>query len=147
MIGPINPMLQTAAHRVLEVLGEAPHLGSRLGPLLGLLKTLGEEADSLTSNQLRQAQQIKVFLVRARDGDTPGWTCPQALIDYTPTAPEAFQAAALEAYVRRLRAGLVTLHAWLETTDTPEQRTLLADISLWLEAQATTAARHAPQMW
>jgi hypothetical protein len=133
---------------VFSMLGEAPHLAPRLGPLAGLLKTLSESVDDQTADWLREASQIKAFLLRARDcGATPGWVCPQALIDFTPTAPEDFQAAALEAYVRRLRAGLTQLHAWLETAQIPQGPALLADIWRWLDDQARKAGRHAPPMW
>jgi hypothetical protein len=148
MMGPSAAMLQGAAHMVFTMLGEAPQLGPRLGPLAGLLKALADSVDGQTADWLREASQIKAFLLRARDcAATPGWTCPQALIDFTPMAADDFQAAALEAYVHRLRAGLTQLHAWLETACIPEGPALLADIWRWLEEQAQTAGRHAPSMW
>jgi hypothetical protein len=148
MMGLSSMMLQSAAHMVFSMVGEAPHLANRLGPLAGLLTTLAECVDDQTADWLREASQIKVFLLRARDCDaTPGWACPQSLIDFTPAAPEDFKAAALEAYVRGLRAGLTQLHAWLETASIPEGPALLADIWRWLEEQAHTAGRHAPPMW
>jgi hypothetical protein len=148
MMGPCAAVLQRAAHMLVEAMGEAPQLGPRLGPLVGLLKGLADEVDGQTAHRLSEARQIKAFLVRATQcAATPGWSCPAALLDFSPTAPEDFQAAALEAYVRRLRAGLIQLHAWLETADIPERPALLADIWRWLEEQAQEAARHAPAMW
>lgn len=148
MTGQFESALHQAAEVLFKQIAEYPQIAPKVGPVAMFLEHIAGDVDVHVASRLKEANRIKGILNKAAEiapgAATAAW---KDVIGLAPTSPDDYASKALDAYLGRLKAALIEVHAWIETADVPARQELLDEIWEYLSDQAKHESRVVPPMW